>query len=80
MDLGNPTRTTYRQLYTSVLTELARVIKSRADWYRALAYVKISGANLVSHENRLPNGCNVIGKTACVHKLCAYSRRLSPGE
>ena len=49
MDLGNPSRTTYRQLYSAVLTELAKTIKSRADWYRALAYIKISGANLVSH-------------------------------
>ena len=66
MDLGNPTRSTYRQLYSAVLTELARVIKTRADWYRALAYVKISGANLVSHENRLPDTCAVVDKVACI--------------
>ena len=58
MDLGNPTRAAYKQLYFAMLTEVARVIKTRADWYRALAYIKISGANLVSHENRLPNQCN----------------------
>ena len=62
MDLGNPTRAAYKQLYFAMLTEVARVIKTRADWYRALAYIKISGANLVSHENRLPNECN----TGCI--------------
>ncbi len=70
MDLGNPVRSTYRQLYFNMLTEAAKVIKSRADWYRALAYIKLAGANLVSHENRLPNECNVIGlganQTTCV--------------
>ena len=65
MDLGNPTRTSYRQLYNAMLTEVAKFIKSRADWYRALAYVKISGANLFSHENRLPNGCVTIGQMRC---------------
>ncbi len=57
LDLGNPTRATYKQLYFAMLTEAARVIKTRSDWYRTLAYVKISGANYVSHENRLPNTC-----------------------
>lgn len=61
LDLGNPTRSTYRQLYFNMLTEVAKFVKSRADWYRALAYIKISGANLISHENRLPKECSVIG-------------------
>ena len=34
-------------------------MKSNAAWYRALAYVKISGANLFSAENRLPKRCEV---------------------
>ena len=66
MDLGNPTRATYKQLYFAMLTEVAKFIKSRADWYRALAYVKISGANLISHENRLPDGCETSGQTRCI--------------
>lgn len=57
MDLGSPHRPTYKALYFAMLTEVARVVKSRSDWYRALAYVKVSGANLISHENRLPNTC-----------------------
>jgi hypothetical protein len=39
------------------LTELARFLKSRADWYRALGYIRTSGADLFSHENRLPKNC-----------------------
>ena len=58
MDLGSPTGAVYRQLYSAVLTETAKFIKTRADWYRALEYVRISGANLVSNENRLPKNCD----------------------
>lgn len=58
LDLGNPTRPTYLQLYNAMITETAKVVRSRADWYRALAYIKLSGANLFTHENRLPNQCN----------------------
>ena len=57
MDLGNPTRAVYKQLYFAMLTEVARTVKTRSDWYRAMAYIKISGANLLTHENRLPNTC-----------------------
>jgi|GEM_PF-3715009 len=57
MDLGNPTKTSFKQLYFAMLTEVAKFVKTRGDWYRALAYIKLSGANLVSHENRLPNQC-----------------------
>ena len=65
MALGNPTRANYQTLYFNMWREVARLVKSRADWYRALAYVKLGGANLVSHENRLPNGCIAIGATRC---------------
>ena len=58
MDLGSPTGAVYRQLYSALLTEIAKFIKTRADWYRALAYIRISGANLVSNENRLPKTCD----------------------
>lgn len=57
MDLGNPTNLTYRKYYSAMLTELSKFVKTRADWYRSLAYVRIGGANLFSHENRLPKGC-----------------------
>jgi hypothetical protein len=57
MDLGDPTEQAYQDLWGAMLTELAAFVKSRADWYRALAYVRLSGANLTSAENRLPNKC-----------------------
>ncbi len=57
MDLGNPTGLGYRQVYAAMLAEVATFIKTRADWYRALAYIKLSGANQISHENRLPKNC-----------------------
>lgn len=47
----------YRAQYFDMLRALAAHLKSRSDWYRALAYVKPSGANLQSHENRLPKRC-----------------------
>ncbi len=44
--------------YFDLLTRVAEHIRSRADWYRVLAYIKPSGANLLSHENRLPKRCD----------------------
>ena len=60
MDLGSPASAEYQDLYFAALRTMAEFIKSRSDWYRALVYVKTSGANLYSEENRLPNQCNLI--------------------
>lgn len=58
---GDPTDDGYRELYLDMLTHVATVLKqSRARW-RALAYIKLSGANAHSAENRLPRGCKVGG-------------------
>jgi hypothetical protein len=62
MDLGNPTNEMYQKHYFDLLTKAASHIRARADWYRALAYIKPSGANLFSHENRLPKRC----KDGCI--------------
>jgi hypothetical protein len=63
MFLGNPTEQSYQDLWDQLLVQLAAHIKSRDDWYRSLAYVKISGANLFTAEARLPkrctNGCSI---------------------
>lgn len=59
MTLGAPWDATYKQRYFDMLNGMAAHLKTRADWYRALAYVKPSGANLFTTENRLPNGCEV---------------------
>ncbi len=57
-DYGNPMDPAYRCHYFALLEEAAAHLKSRSAWYRALAHVKSSGANFVSHENRLPNSCD----------------------
>ena len=57
LTLGNPTSVAYQDRYFDMLRKLASHIRSRADWYRALAYIKPSGANLFTHENRLPKRC-----------------------
>jgi hypothetical protein len=56
-NLGNPTNAEYEAAYFAVLVKLAEFIKARNGRYRALAYVKPSGANLHTLENRLPNRC-----------------------
>jgi hypothetical protein len=58
MTLGSPTEIAYQNHYFDLLRKVATHIKSRADWYRALAYIKPSGANLFSEENRLPKRCD----------------------
>jgi len=57
MSLGSPTDPMFEQRYFEMLSKVAAHIRARADWFRALAYVKPSGANLFSHENRLPKRC-----------------------
>ncbi|HMG53841.1 MAG TPA: hypothetical protein VK601_10170, partial [Kofleriaceae bacterium] len=58
MDLGAPNDPIYQQYYFDMLTAVAVHLKLRADWYRALAYIKPSGANLFTSENRLPKSCD----------------------
>lgn len=60
---GSPLDPQYRLRYKEMISAVAARIKERADWYRALAYIKPSGANHHSAENRLPNGCK--GTTSC---------------
>ena len=79
MDLGNPTEPTYQTHYLEMLHELSVWLKQRADRYRALGYIKPSGANLFTDENRLPNSCedNIIGADTghpcfCNTRIFAY--------
>lgn len=58
LTLGNPTDIGYQNRYFDMLRKVAAHIRSRADWYRGLAYIKPSGANLFTHENRLPKRCD----------------------
>jgi hypothetical protein len=59
MDLGDPGDTAYQTHYTTMLAHVASTLKSNAARYRALAYVKLSGANLFTGENRLPKRCDL---------------------
>ena len=61
-DYGNPTDAAYRELYLNMLSHVASVLKQNSARWRSLAYVKLSGANSRSAENRLPNGC----KAGCI--------------
>ena len=45
------------ELYLDMLSHVASVLKQDSARWRSLAYVKLSGANSRSAENRLPNGC-----------------------
>jgi hypothetical protein len=65
MYLGDPTEPAYQDQYFDMLTALAAHIESRSDWYRALVAVKPSGANLQSHENRLPKRCDTSAGCVC---------------
>jgi len=58
LTIGNPTEAAYQNRYYDLLRKVAAHLKTRADWYRALAYIKPSGANLFTHENRLPKRCS----------------------
>lgn len=58
MSLGNPATPLYGDRYRTFLTAVADHLKQNPAWYRALAYVKPSGANLITHENRLPESCD----------------------
>lgn len=58
MELGDPTDERYQELYFGMLEAMAAHLKTNAAWYRSLAYVKPSGANLTSAENRLPKRCS----------------------
>jgi hypothetical protein len=58
-EYGDPTDPVYRELYLDMLSHVASVLKQNSARWRSLAYVKVSGANSRSAENRLPNGCKV---------------------
>lgn len=71
MDLGDPTEPAYQAQYFDMLRALAGHLKTRSDWYRALAAVKPSGANLKSHENRLPKRCDTSAGCVCNTEVLA---------
>ena len=56
--LGSPTDENYKHHYFTMLQAAGEHIRANNAWYRALAYVKLSAANLITHENRLPRRIN----------------------
>ena len=57
MRLGSPTDAAYREIYIAMINELATHVASDLRWFQALAHVKVSGANFISSEARLPKRC-----------------------
>ncbi len=70
MSLGSPTNAQYQEHYFDMLQGVAAHLKERADRYRALAYVKLSGANMFTAENRLPNHCEKVLRPTGELKNC----------
>ena len=75
--LANPGDENYRYHYEMLLSKVAERIKRNNAWYRALAYIKPSGANRTTPENGLPkhcycpletgaNACNCPNENRCV--------------
>ncbi|MCB9684410.1 MAG: beta-galactosidase [Alphaproteobacteria bacterium] len=73
MELGSPTDPRYRELYLEVLGALADHLRGNAAYYRSLAYIKPSGANLYSAEARLPKRCNC--ERSCPNAPCPVPPR-----
>ena len=61
---GDPTDDRYRELYLDMLTHVASVLQQDSARWGALVAVKLGGANAMSAENRLPNGCK--GGADCI--------------
>jgi plastocyanin len=57
LTIGSPMDPAYRDLYIAMIEALADHVASDARWFQALAHVKVSGANFLSSEARLPNRC-----------------------
>ncbi len=66
MYLGSPARQAYKDRYFGFLEAVAEHLKSKNAWYRAVAYMKPSGANLFSPENRLPKRAHCDPDASCV--------------
>jgi hypothetical protein len=74
LHLGSPADTLYRGYYFELLRAAAQRIRSKNAWYRALAYIKPSGVNLFTHENRAPHRCD----PGC--RICNPERWVTQGD
>lgn len=57
MTLGSPADENYREHYFDMWRAVGAHVRSNSAWFRAVAGVKPSGMNLLTHENRLPHRC-----------------------
>ena len=62
---GDPTDDRYRELYLDMLSHVALVLRQDSARWAALAMMKLGGANAMSAENRLPNGCKMGAGCVC---------------
>jgi plastocyanin len=57
MTLADITDEAYLKYYSEIIQASADHIKENGAWYQALAYFKPGGANMFTHEIRLPKNC-----------------------
>lgn len=75
---ADPTTMAYQTLYKAALTHVADVLKQSSARYRALAYIKPSGANRGTGENRLPTRCKVGAGCICNNQVWAEQAHYAP--
>jgi plastocyanin len=85
--LGSPADACYRELYVAMIEGLAAHVASDSRWFQALAHVKVSGANFLTSEARLPNRCydgdlDTIGQDDCLcnSKVWAVEAGYTPAK
>jgi hypothetical protein len=76
----DPTTQPYGQLYNAMLTHVADVLKQNSARYRARAYIKPSGANRATGENRLPTRCKVGDGCICNNQVWAEEAHYKPSK
>lgn len=57
LTIGSPVDGAYRDLYAAMIEALADHVATDSRWFQALAHVRVSGANFLSSEARLPKRC-----------------------
>lgn len=76
---GSPADSNYLHHYFEMWEAAAEHLKGNNAWYRALAYIKPSGLNEISPENKLPRGCDEICNIVpCNDKVWAEEGHYTP--
>ena len=77
---ADPTRSEYKTAYFAALTAVANELKRNSAHYRALAYIKPSGANRATGENRLPTRCKTGAGCICNNQVWAEQAAYKPSN